>query len=280
MTIASVVIPAHNEEQVIGRCLAALLTGAEPGELDVIVVANACDDRTAEVARAAGARVIETPVPGKGNALALGDEACLAFPRVYLDADVDLSAESVRLLVATLADQAVAACAPVPEFDLTGVSTVAARFQRVHERLMAPRRGLAGVGVYALGPAGHDRVFPLPDVLADDGWVHRSFAEHERRSVADARCVVRPARTVAAVVRRRARVRLANRQLDGVGAAPADGSLSPRELVGLVRSGRVSVVDAGCFAFVLLCDRVLAKWRGLRGGNDMAWSTDLTSRGQ
>ncbi|WP_205315402.1 glycosyltransferase, partial [Nonomuraea lactucae] len=86
--IASVVIPAHNEEAVLGAGLAALLGGAEPGEFDVVVVANACSDRTAEVARAAGVRVVETPTGGKAGALRLGDAACRAFPRLYLDADV------------------------------------------------------------------------------------------------------------------------------------------------------------------------------------------------
>src|SRR5262245_50140774 len=33
----SVVIPAHDEEAVLGRCLDALLGGAAPGELDVVV---------------------------------------------------------------------------------------------------------------------------------------------------------------------------------------------------------------------------------------------------
>src|SRR4051794_10857255 len=52
--IASIVIPAHNEEAVLARCLRVLLAGSQPGELDVIVVANACTDRTAEIAREAG----------------------------------------------------------------------------------------------------------------------------------------------------------------------------------------------------------------------------------
>ena len=48
----SVIIPAHNEESVIGRCLAAMLEGAQPGELEIIVVCNGCSDRTGEKATA------------------------------------------------------------------------------------------------------------------------------------------------------------------------------------------------------------------------------------
>src|SRR3954447_19697398 len=89
--VVSVVVPAHDEEAVIGRCLDTLLAGARPGELDVVVVANACTDRTAEVAGRAGVRVLATPKPGKANAIRLGDAECVTFPRIYLDADVELS---------------------------------------------------------------------------------------------------------------------------------------------------------------------------------------------
>ena len=57
-----VIIPAHNEEAVIGRCLGTLLAAAPPGALEVIVVANGCSDRTAATAAAFGppdVRVVE-----------------------------------------------------------------------------------------------------------------------------------------------------------------------------------------------------------------------------
>src|SRR4051794_15424831 len=122
--IASVVIPAHNEAASMHRCLRQLLAGAARDEIDVIVVANACADDTAAIARRAGVRVIETPVPGKTNALRLGDEACLVFPRVYADADVDLAYPSLRLLVDSLAVSGAMAAAPVPTMALAGTSRV------------------------------------------------------------------------------------------------------------------------------------------------------------
>lgn len=45
----SIIIPAHNEQAVIRRCLTALLSGAAPGELEVIVVCNAYSDWIANV---------------------------------------------------------------------------------------------------------------------------------------------------------------------------------------------------------------------------------------
>lgn len=56
-----VLIPAHNEERVIGDIIRNLEEMDYPRELyDYYVIADNCTDRTAEVARKAGARVIET----------------------------------------------------------------------------------------------------------------------------------------------------------------------------------------------------------------------------
>src|SRR4051794_31851306 len=71
----SVVIPAHDEESVIGRCLAAWSGELEPGEAEVVVVANGCSDGTAEAARDFGVRVLELPAASKSAALNAGDGA-------------------------------------------------------------------------------------------------------------------------------------------------------------------------------------------------------------
>lgn len=273
--VVSIVVPAHNEEAVLGRSLARLLDTTSLDEFDVIVVANACTDRTAEVAKDCGVRVIETPVPGKPNALRLGDEACHTFPRVYLDADVELSAESVRALVAACAEPGVLACAPVPELDLAGVRGVVRRVHRVHDKLIAPHRALAGTGVYVLTQAGHARVFPMPDVISDDGLVHASFAPHERVVVPAARSLVRPARTVRAYLNRRVRVRRGNRQLAELGRTNPEGRLKLGALVTLVRGRQVSPLDGCCYLAVLLLDRGLTRWRSRR---PTGWGSDVSSR--
>ncbi|GAB2443496.1 hypothetical protein GCM10027187_02850 [Streptosporangium sandarakinum] len=275
--VASIVVPAHDEEAVIAGGLARLLDGSAPGEFDVVVVANACSDRTARAARRPGVRVLETPVPGKAHALRLGDAACRTFPRLYLDADVELDAASVRALVAAAARPGVLACAPVPDWDLAGTGRVARRVHRVHDRLVAPLRGLAGAGAYLLTGRGHARVFPMPDVISDDGWVHGSFAPHERVTVPEARTLVRPAPTVAAHLDRRVRVRLGNRQLAALGRSAAEGRLRLGSLAALVRGRRVSPLDAACYLAVLLADRVLTRVRARRGG-EVQWGTDGGSR--
>jgi glycosyltransferase involved in cell wall biosynthesis len=272
-----VVVPAHNEEGVLARGLSTLLRGAEPGELDVIVVANACTDRTAAVALAQGVRVVDTPVPGKPNALRLGDEAAATFPRLYLDADVEVTVDAVRALVETLAQPGVLATSPVPRYDLTGVRPSARRLQRVHDLLMTDRRGLAGAGAYCLSQDGHARVAPFPDVISDDGFVHRSFAPGERVVCTRASSVVRPAPTFAAGLRRRVRVRQGNQQLDAMGLPLEEGRLRLGSLVDLVRRRSISPVDAGWYLAFVTADRLQVRWRKVRG-TQVSWGTDVSSR--
>lgn len=275
--LAGVVIPAHNEQAVLGRCLRALAEGTRPGELDVVVVANDCHDDTAAIAKAGGALVLETPVGGKANAVRLGDAQCRTFPRLYLDADSELTGDAVRRMVAALAVTGARACAPAPDFDSTGATFVVRGFHRCLRALLDDRDSLSGAGAYMLTESGHDRVFPLPDVISDDGWVHRTFRDDERIVVDSARVTVRLPRTVRAVIRRRARVRLGNRQLAELGRPATEPPLRPKALAALVRDRTVSSADAACFACVLLAERVLARWRSVRG-NRATWSTDDTTR--
>ncbi|MBP0967161.1 MAG: glycosyltransferase [Oscillospiraceae bacterium] len=61
-TAFSVVIPAHNEAQYIGKCLAAVRAAADavrPCRTEIIVVANRCTDQTADIARQYGAVVLQ-----------------------------------------------------------------------------------------------------------------------------------------------------------------------------------------------------------------------------
>lgn len=274
---ASVVIPAHDEGPVLGRCLDALLGGSRPGEFDVVVVANACTDDTAEVARRAGVRVVETPVAGKVHALNLGDGRCTAFPRVYLDADVEIDTPSLRELVAVLGRADLLGCSPRPSFDARDVGRVARRVHRVQQALMQDRRGLAGAGVYALSRAGHELTFPLPPVIADDGWVHRTIPPERRTVVESARSLVRPARTVRDEIRRRVRVRRANRQLDRLGCPRPDGALRPASLLAGLRSRSIGLVDTSCYVAVLAGDRVLTSLQRRTG--EIAWSGPPRHRG-
>ena len=160
----SVVVPAHNEEAVIGRCLTALLAGADEGELDVVVVCNGCRDRTAEEARRAApsATVLEIPVASKVAALNAGDRVARYFPRFYVDADVELPVAAVRQVASVLRRGPVLCAAPKPFFDLAGRSWPIRAFYDVWKEIPYRALDMVGSGVYALSEEGRRPVRGVP----------------------------------------------------------------------------------------------------------------------
>jgi glycosyltransferase involved in cell wall biosynthesis len=95
----SVVIPALNEEEPIAAVVSDCLETGLPAE--VIVVDNGSTDRTAERARAAGAKVVSEPTPGYGRACAAGIRAVAADCEiiVFLDGDGSDCPEFMEQLV-------------------------------------------------------------------------------------------------------------------------------------------------------------------------------------
>ena len=65
----SVIIAALNEEEAIANVINSV-----PKDLadEIVVVDNGSKDRTAEIAKAAGARVVKEPIPGYGRAFRAG----------------------------------------------------------------------------------------------------------------------------------------------------------------------------------------------------------------
>jgi 1,2-diacylglycerol 3-beta-glucosyltransferase len=104
----AVVVPAHDEELLIGRCVQSLLGQDYPARrFRVAVVADNCSDTTASVAGASGAEVMVRDQPdarGKGQALRWAIDRLLAEPEPP-DAIVIVDADSVAdpLLLAALA---------------------------------------------------------------------------------------------------------------------------------------------------------------------------------
>jgi glycosyltransferase involved in cell wall biosynthesis len=88
--VVSVVIPCLNEEDNIERCVTAALDALRgagiPGE--VVVADNASEDRSAELAAAAGARVVHEPRRGYGSAYLAGFAAVRGRYIVMGDADL------------------------------------------------------------------------------------------------------------------------------------------------------------------------------------------------
>ncbi|MGO4594375.1 glycosyltransferase family 2 protein [Leifsonia sp. 2TAF2] len=103
MPTVSVVIPALDDAEMLGRCLADLAAQLRPAD-EIVVVDNGSTDDTAAVARAAGARVVEQPHRGIWPAASTGYDAATGDIIARLDADSRPPADWLLHIEAELLD--------------------------------------------------------------------------------------------------------------------------------------------------------------------------------
>ena len=101
----SIVIPAFNEEKELPGCLdsvrqAVASCGLGADEVEVVVCDNNSTDRTAEVARQGGARVVAEPVNQISRARNAGAAAAGGDWLLFIDADSRLAARNLERVVA------------------------------------------------------------------------------------------------------------------------------------------------------------------------------------
>ncbi len=162
----SVVIPAHNEEAYLPQALKALEAQTLP-PLEVIVVDNASTDRTPEVARAYGARLVHCPRKG----VAFARQAGLLAARAPWVAMTDADSLPLPYWLEALAERAEGAVALYGPLRFYGVSPLEAWVSemgyKAFLRLMAlwGRPNLAGANLMLLKEAAL-RVGGFPPVEA------------------------------------------------------------------------------------------------------------------
>ncbi|MBN8630747.1 MAG: glycosyltransferase [Rhodobacterales bacterium] len=189
----SVIIPAHDEEAWLDRCLAALLAQDDAaGRIEIIVVANACRDQTVAIARnrVAGAvargwemQVLDLDQGGKLLALNAGDRAARGRNRLYLDADITCDAGligQIRTVLDTTAPRYATGTLSVAP----ARSWVTRRYADIWTRLPFVQSGTVGAGLFAVNAAGRARWQDFPAIISDDTFVRLQFTPQERVEVA------------------------------------------------------------------------------------------------
>lgn len=277
--MTSIVVPAHNESSVIARILKPWVDAAGSEDISVVVVCNGCSDETASIARRFGraVRVIESEIASKTHALNLGDQTSHTFPRIYVDADICITLDSIRALTRRLERGDVLAVAPTPDIDLTGCSWPVRQYFLVRSRLPSARQGFGGSGVYALSEAGRRRFAQFPDVIADDTYVRFHFEPEERETLTSARSTVFPARAIRQLVAVRTRAyagtfEIARRFPE---LSVNKGETNNRALVGLFREPRLWPG-----LLIYCCVNILARSKAVVRSRirAYAWQRDDTSR--
>ena len=108
----SILIPAHNEEDVIAETIeSALAVNYPKTKREIIVLANACTDRTEEIAKRykeQGVKLISIKEPGKGHAVNIGLQKQKGEFTVILDADSIATHNLLEVLLPKFNDPKVA----------------------------------------------------------------------------------------------------------------------------------------------------------------------------
>jgi len=161
----AVVIPAHNEEALIGRCVESLLAGANPA-MEILVVAHNCTDATEHEAEAAGAKVLVLNDPdrrGKGHALSSGFKASLKGKSqavLVIDADTVVDAGLIALVQKRLQ---------------AGAQALQCRYEvrNYQDSQRTKLMALAFCGVNVIRPRGRARLGLSAGILGNGFAVHR-----------------------------------------------------------------------------------------------------------
>jgi glycosyltransferase involved in cell wall biosynthesis len=209
MTV-TVIVPAFNEEAGIGGVLSGLDAGAtDLPEVEIVVAANGCVDRTAEVARRYRVRVVELAEPSKVGALNAAEATAAPGPRIYLDADVRVSPALIRALIDAVSRAGVAAAVPRARLAYRDSSWPVRGYYAISERLPVFRNRLFGRGVIALSEDARRRFDRFPDITADDMFLDAIVGPDEKVEIPAEVLVAVPRRT-GQLVRRLARARAGN----------------------------------------------------------------------
>lgn len=127
----SVIVPAHNEEQYIGKCLQAIRTAeeqTESGSVQIIVVANRCTDKTAEIAAQYGAEVIENQDKCIASIRNAGAKAAAGEILVTVDADTYIAPETFTEIRTLLESGRYIGGGAVPTFDRASLGIAVSTF--------------------------------------------------------------------------------------------------------------------------------------------------------
>jgi len=261
--MTTVVITAGGDGAALARLLRRLVPTGLTSDLSVIVVTYGNAGGAMEIAAGFGGDVVAMAIPAMSKLLALraADAAASGFPRVFLDADIEIDERGVRALAAQAAEPGVLAAAPERLLDLAGCPPLVRWYYQVWARLPEVRRGLFGRGALAVSEAGHRRLSGLPALLAGDLGASLPFAPAERRIATAARVTVRPPASLAALLRSRAAMTAAARAWRAGQVPTAVARVRAADVIGVVGAYPAMLLRLPAFLAVTAAAWLLAMVR-------------------
>lgn len=281
-----VIIPAHNEGNVIRRCLEAVYSDAPPdAEPEVIVAANGCTDDTVAIAREAApdATVLDLPPGSKVIAMNAANALAVAVPRFFLDADVQCDYRSLAATADVLRKDGVMAASPALGMDLSRCDRWVRAYYRVWLTQPYVTDTLVGSGIFGLSRDGLELIGTIPPTFADDTWVRTRFSREERCNVrVDANgepvgFTVSPPRTLADLIKIEARRRIGSEQVLTLYPSPHNQKINrPGDLSTAMRNG-AGPLDVLIYLGIKAAALARYRWNKARRKTPV-WIRDINAR--
>jgi cellulose synthase/poly-beta-1,6-N-acetylglucosamine synthase-like glycosyltransferase len=184
---ATLIIAAHNEESVIAAKVRNALALEYPGQLEVLVTCDGCTDRTAALAREAGADlVLELERGGKIRAQDAAVERASSPLLLFSDANSSWEPDAARELARAFADPAVGyACGQVRFFAPDGGDNQEGLYWRYEMALRAAESRLASVtaGNGAIYATRRESYIVVDPIMGHDLSLPFNIVKHGRRAI-------------------------------------------------------------------------------------------------
>ncbi len=278
--MATVIIPAHNEETVIADCLNSIINQA--GVDHIIVPCNGCTDKTVQIVQSQFPDVVclDIKKPSKTNALNRAEEQAeklgVNYPIFYIDADTRLSDNCISHITQAMQDSNTLLAAPTPAIDTSQSSWLVKTYYKVWTKLPYIKEGVIATCSFIISEQGRKRFDHFADVIGDDGFVRCHFKNSEIANIEGAEIYITAPRDIFSLIKIKTRARLGNMELIAKKQCPVQEA----KHYGNVMKARLfsrEVISTTVYILIAMVIRLRAKSQ-FNKLDTYQWETDKSSR--
>lgn len=214
--ILTVVIPAHNEEGVILYALTPYKKFVESGCLRLMVICNACTDKTFDVAKSVQfAEVYDEQKKGKFNAINFALSKVENSHVFVQDADTHVDELSVNNLIDFINKNDFGLASPIPRY-MDSKSYLVRKYYEFLYLTPAYLKGMVGAGSYLINSCLIPKIWPLPEIIADDGYVKFKLQNYKFDKISNVFISIKQPNDIYSLLKIKTRSRLGNIGLQGL----------------------------------------------------------------
>jgi len=278
MNCFSIIIPAYDEEKLIGTRIKNLLEPLATNCNEIIIVCNGCTDATADQARKIINQlanksaldchiiVVELNIGSKINALNHAVNISKNPISVLLDADIEISSGDCAELVNFMTHNNLLAASPTSEFNYKQANWLNRRFYKIVSSSTYNKEHRIA-NVIALSAEAKAKLFPLPNVIADDAYIQRMIGKSDYKLLNTIHYTFNCPRTTLAMLKVQSRIIRGNLELK---------SKYPNLIAPKSKVSKSSALDRAIFITIKTAAFIIARLELLF--NVKKWHKDDSSR--